>query len=307
MSIKKLNEQFAQTFQGDGFNSSNGVFKVKYKAFDDLSKAKGREINPYDHIQGEEYQIGDIVLARLSGNTKKKRIKAEVISSMRTEDGKGTEFKVRSLASKKIYTVPSYALEFYDDRGHIERSRTGGSTISNKEKFLNSLKYNNGNFIWGSMESKNNNMRTDMLLKEGDSVSERPSIIDPSINVILIDTNHPDYGLHIENFKKLGGIYTIPENKSIYIHKEDPNFSKFNDSHLTVIEAVEIAKMLSKDSSVDEKYSDILAAQILRNKGHKDAYKIIASNFLKKHGISYGEAVDELAPSMKNHLPEREM
>ena len=306
MSIKKLNEQFAQTFSGDGFNSSNGVFKVKYKAFDDLSKAKGREINPYDHIKGEEYQIGDIVLAKLSGS-KKKKVRAEVISSTRTEDGKGTKFKIRSLVTKKIYTVPSYALEFYDDRGHKERDQTGASTISNKEKFLNSLKYNNGNFIWGSLESKTNDMRTDMLLKEGDSVLERPSIIDPSIKVVLIDTNHPDYDLHIENFKKLGGIYTIPENKSIYINKEDSNFYKFNDNHLIVIEAVEIAKMLAKDSSIGEKYSDVLAAQILRNKGHKDAYKIIASNFLKKHGVSYGESVDELFPSMKQHLPEREM
>jgi len=307
MIIKKLNEQFAQTFSGDGFNSSNGVFKVKYKPFDDLSQAKGRELHPYDHVKGEEYQMGDIVLARLSGNKKKKRIKAEVISLVRTEDGKGTKFKIRSLQSKKIYTVPSYALEFYDDRGHMDNSKQGSSTISNKQKFLTSLKYNNGNFIWGSMESKTNDMRTDMLLKEGDSVLERPSIIDPSIKVVLIDTNHPDYDLHINNFKKLGGIYAVPENKSIYIHKEDPSFSKFNDNHLVVIEAVEIAKMLSKGSEIDEKYNDVLAAQILRNKGYKEAYKIIASNFIKKHGVSYGESVDELFPSMKHHLPEREM
>lgn len=305
MKIKKLNEQFAQSFSGDGFNSSNGVFKVKYKPFDDLSQAKGREIHPYDHIKGEEYQIGDIVLVRL--NAKKKKIRAEVLASTRTDDGKGTRFKVRSLQSKKIYTVPSYALEFYDDRGHMDKSKQGTSAMSNKEKFITSLKYNNGNFIWGSMESKNNDMRTDMLLKEGDSILERPSIIDPSIKVVLIDNNHPDYNLHIDNFKKLGGIYTVPENKSIYIHKEDPSFSKFNDSHLIAIEAVEIAKMLSKDSSVDEKYSDVLAAQILRNKGHRESYKMIASNFLKKHGVSYGEAADEFVPSMKQHLPEREM
>ena len=75
-----------------------------------------------------------------------------------------------------------------------------------------------------------------------------------------------------------------------------------DDSHeVTVIDSME----RGKESSVDEKYSDVLAAQILRNKGHKDAYKIIASNFLKKHGVSYGEAVDEFLPSMKQHLPER--
>jgi hypothetical protein len=126
------------------------------------------------------------------------------------------------------------------------------------------------------------------------------------MSVVLIDDTHPDYATHIENFKKLGSIYTIPENKSIYIHKKDPSFAKFNDNHLVVIEAVEIAKILSNKKDVmDEKYNDVLAAQILRNKGLKEAYKIIASNFLKKYGTSYGECADEFIPSMKQYLPER--
>jgi hypothetical protein len=305
MKIKKLNEQFAQTFSGDGFNSSNGVFKVKYKAFDDLSQAKGREIHPYDQVKGEEFQVGDLVSVNTGGKSKKK-MKAEVISASRTEDGKSMKFKVRSLHTNKIYTVPVYAIEFLQDNGNSIRKEKNGATIANKEKWLMSLKYNNGNFIWGSLESKNTNMKTDMLLKEGDSAMERPSIIDPSINVALIDDTHPDYTTHIENFKKLGSIYTIPENKTIYIHKKDPSFSRFNDNHLVVIEAVEIAKMLSgRKNNIDEEYNDVLAAQILRNKGLKEAYKIIASNFLKKHGISYGEAADEFVPSMKQYLPER--
>ena len=134
---------------------------------------------------------------------------------------------------------------------------------------------------------------------------ERPGFIDPNIQVVLIDTNHPDYQHHVENFKKLGPIYSVPENKAIYINKSDANFSKFNDNHLTVIEAVEAAKALTKNKNIDEKYSDVLAAQILRNKGLKEAYKIIASNFMKKHGVSYGEAADELVPSMVEYLPQR--
>jgi len=306
MKIKKLNEQFSQTFSGDGFNSSNGVFKVRYKAYDDLSQSKGREIHPYDHVNGEEFQVGDLVLVNLGSKTKKK-MKAEVVSSFRTEDGKTTKFKVKSTATNKIYAVPVYAIEFLQDNGNaITKKGANGSTITNKEKWLNSLKYNNGNFIWGSLESKKLNMKSDMLLKEGDSVMERPSIIDPAMSVVLIDDTHPDYATHIENFKKLGSIYTIPENKSIYIHKKDPSFAKFNDNHLVVIEAVEIAKILSNKKDVmDEKYNDVLAAQILRNKGLKEAYKIIASNFLKKYGTSYGECADEFIPSMKQYLPER--
>jgi hypothetical protein len=304
MKIKRLNEQFAQSFSGDGFNSSNGVFRVKYKAYDDLSKAKGNDPHPYDYVKGQEFQAGDIVYARLKKNSKK-RITGEIISSIRTPDGKSTIFKIRNIETSKIYTVPIYAIEPLEDRGNIALGARSASTISNKQKFLTSLRYNAGNFIWGSLESKNQNMKTDILLKEGDSVLERPGIIDPSIQVVLIDSGHPDYKNHIENFKKLGVIYSVPEDKTIYIHKEDPNFSKINDSHLIAMEALEVAKMICNGKqNIEEKFNDVLAAQILRNKGQKDAYKIIASNFMKKHGVSYGQCADELVPKMQQYLIE---
>lgn len=300
MRIKKINEQFAQSFSGDGFNSSNGVFKVKYKALDDLSQSRGREIHPYDHVKGEEFQTGDVVLVKTRNSRKK--VKGEVISSTRSSDGKRNNFKIRSLEDNKIYTVPVFALEFSDDKGNIAKKNLGASTISNRQKFLTGLKYNNGNFIWGSLESKSN-PKNDILLQEGTSTLERPGIIDPSLKIVLIDTNRPDYQQHIENFKKLGIIYLVPENKTLYINREDPNFNKITDNHLVVIEAIEIAKMMTSENvSGDSRFNDVLAAQILRNKGHKDAYKIIASNFENKHNISYGESVDELLPQMENYL-----
>ncbi len=296
--IKRLNEQFAQTFSGDGFNSSNGVFKVKYKSYDDLSQSRGRELHPYDYVKGEEFQTGDIVMAKIKNLRNK--IKAEVISTARTSDGKRTVFKIKSLADNKMYTVPLYALELSNDQGNISKKNMGASTISNRQKFLTGLKYNNGNFIWGSLESKSNS-KTDILLQEGSSKMERPGIIDPSIKVVLIDTNIPDYEQHVENFKKLGIVYLVPENRTLFIHKSDPNFAKLTDNHLIVIEAVEVAKDLSKNHK-DGRVQDILAAQILRNKGLKEAYKIIASNFEKKHGVSYGESLDELFSEIKGYL-----
>lgn len=296
--IKRLNEQFAQTFAGDGFNSSNGVFRVRYKSFDDLSQARGRELHPYDYVKGEEYQPGDIVIAKVKNL--KNKVKAEIVSTARTPDGKRTVFKIKSLADNKMYTVPVYALELSNDQGNISKKNMGASTISNRQKFLTGLKYNNGNFIWGSLESKSN-PKSDILLQEGSAKMERPGIIDPTIKVILIDTNIPDYNQHVENFKKLGMIYLVPENKTLFIHKSDPNFSKLTDNHLIVIEAVEVAKMIS-DSKKDSRIHDILAAQILRNKGLKEAYKIIASNFEKKHGVSYGESLDELLSEVQGYL-----
>jgi hypothetical protein len=302
MKIKRLNEQFAQSFSGDGFNSSNGVFKVKYKAYADLSQPKGREINPYDHIKGEEIQMGDYVKARVKG--KKDPIEAEVIGVKRSPDGRGTIFKVKDLKNNKIYNLPSFAVELHTDRGNTSMaSNSTGATSANKEKFLNALKYAAGNFVWSALESKLENSKADILLKEGSDKLERPGIIDPSVSVQLIDTNHADYKNHIENFKKMGIIYSIPEEKKIFIHKSDPDFKKLNDKHLITMEAVELAKCMSKGKKdIDEKYNDVLAAQILRNKGHKDSYKLIASNFMNKHGVSYGECADDYVPSMQEYF-----
>jgi len=36
--------------------------------------------------------------------------------------------------------------------------------------------------------------------------------------------------------------------------------------------------------------------------GLKEAYKIIASNFEKKHGVSYGESLDELFSEIEGYL-----
>ena len=43
--IKSLNEYFSQTL-GDSFNSSNGVFKVNYRSYSDLSLPVGRGPDP---------------------------------------------------------------------------------------------------------------------------------------------------------------------------------------------------------------------------------------------------------------------
>jgi hypothetical protein len=265
-----------------------------------LCKRKLRRIEEGTIGKGEEYGIGDIVIAKIKG----KKIKAEIISSIRSENGKSLIFKVKSTDTNKTYKVPHYALEFYEDRGHASSRNQGASTISNKQKFLTSLRYNAGNFIWGSLESKNNNTRKDLLLVEGSLDSRRPGIIDPSLHVILIDESHPDYSRHIENFKKMGIVYSVLEDKCIYIHKNDPKFHKINDNHLLVIEALESAKLILKNraSVLDERSKDILAAQILRKKGHKEAYALIASNFSNKHGISYGECADNLVPSLQKYL-----
>ena len=70
-TIKSLNEYFAQSLDGDSFNSSNGVFKVSYRAYDDLSMPVGRGQDPSLLIKDSIFQTGDLVMGNVKGKDKK--------------------------------------------------------------------------------------------------------------------------------------------------------------------------------------------------------------------------------------------
>ncbi len=148
--IKSLNEYFSQTLTGDSFNSSDGVFKVNYKAYSDLSLAVGRDEDPSRFIKDSVFQIGDLVKGNVKG--KKSKIKGEVIESSKSTDGKSYIIKIQSFKNKKTYALIPGSIEFIADRGH-----TGDITrmaISSRDKNAQNLRYSSGNIVWGSFEGK---------------------------------------------------------------------------------------------------------------------------------------------------------
>ncbi len=148
--IKLISEQFAQSINGDGFNSSNGVFKVDYKAYSDLSLAVGRDPDPSLLVKDSVFQMGDIVKGKIKGRNKK--ISGEVIEVKKSTDGKSYLIKVQALKDKKNYTLTPGSIEFVKDNGNSQN--TSGMSIDSREKNAQNLKYNGGNIIWGSMENK---------------------------------------------------------------------------------------------------------------------------------------------------------
>jgi hypothetical protein len=148
--IKLINEQFAQSINGDGFNSSNGVFKVNYKAYSDLSLAVGRDPDPSLLVKDSVFQMGDVVKGKIKGS--KKNVSGEVIETKKSTDGKSYVIKIQALKDKKNYTLTPGSIEFVKDNGNTQN--TVGMSISSREKNAQNLKYNGGNIIWGSMENK---------------------------------------------------------------------------------------------------------------------------------------------------------
>jgi hypothetical protein len=148
--IKRIDEQFAQSINGDGFNSSNGVFKVNYKAYTDLSLAVGRDADPSLLVKDSVFQIGDIVKGKVKGKSKK--VEGEIIETSKSTDGKSYLIKIQAFKDKTTYTLIPGSIEFCEDRGNTKNVM--GMGISSREKNAQNLKYNGGNIIWGSLENK---------------------------------------------------------------------------------------------------------------------------------------------------------
>lgn len=273
--IRLINEQFAQSINGDGFNSSNGVFKVNYKAYSDLSLAVGRDPDPSLLVKDSAFQVGDIVKGKVKGLTKK--IKGEVIETSKAQDGKSYIIKIQSLKNKKNYTLIPGSIEFYEDRGN---SRNGaGMAIDSKEKNAQNLKYNGGNIIWGSLENK--------VLDHPYADVEGGEVGGPmgtDWKVVFVD-DLPQGNLLFNS------LVADPKNKLISFSRSASNGAskdllKAGESYCYFLYHPEL-------SNESDDLKCILAVVFLEMKNEQEAKKEIIKNCPELTGRSYGECRDE--------------
>lgn len=291
MRIKRLNEQqyFSQSFSGDGYNTSNGVFKVSYKPYDDLSISKGRDSVPSQYIRGQEYAIGDLVRGKITGS--EEPVSGKIVSMIRNPEATEYKIKVKSDATNKVFPVILASVELVSSTGFAPIGR-GANVDQHKDKMALSMKYSMGGLVWGKLESASS--KGDVLLTDNGKKITRKGILDNSLTLSVVTQDSPHYEIHQQNFKKLGIAYMDTNSRTIYIDGMSQDFQSLTDSHLLTIEAHEIAHNMIKNLHVEneEVICDLVAAKILRNKGYTSAYKIIVSNFMGRHNISYGESLD---------------
>ncbi len=122
--ILSINEFFDVGVFGDtyGYGGANGVFKVQYKPYKDLSVSVGPDPNVPRDIPGSKFQIGDIVIG-IPLNSKKK-VAGMVVKNPRAADNKSYRYFVQVHSKKKdgeevLELVPD-TVEFVDmgDKGH---------------------------------------------------------------------------------------------------------------------------------------------------------------------------------------------
>ncbi len=273
--IKLINEQFAQSINGDSFNSSNGVFKVNYKAYSDLSIAVGRDADPSLLIKDSVFQVGDIVKGKSKGTNKK--IEGEVIQTSKAIDGKSYIIKIQSLKNKKNYTLIPGSIEFCEDRGNTKNVM--GMGINSREKNAQNLKYNGGNIIWGSLENKA--LDHPYLDVEGDPV-EGPMGTGWKIQ---FSDDLPEEDLMFNCF------VPAPEKNTIHFSRSSVN-NVFKD----ILKAVEAFCYFCYHPELSEETLDLkalLSILFLELKNEMESKKHVIQHFPSLCNKSYGESKDE--------------
>ncbi len=127
--IKSINEFFDTGIFGDtyGYGGANGVLKINYKPFSDLSVSVGPDPNYPRNVKGSEFQVGDFVVAQpLNSKNRKNRKIGIIVRSQRSTDNKGYRYFIQVFnigkLTEKVIEVKSDTVKFIDqgNKGHQE-------------------------------------------------------------------------------------------------------------------------------------------------------------------------------------------
>ena len=124
--IKTLNEFFDVGVFGDtyGYGGANGIFKVNYKPFKDLSVSVGPDPNVPRTIPGSKFQVGDFVVG-IPINSKKK-VAGMVVKNVLAPDNKSYRYFVqvhtKGKKEQQVLELVPDSVEFVDmgDKGHMQ-------------------------------------------------------------------------------------------------------------------------------------------------------------------------------------------
>lgn len=122
--ILSINEFFDTGVFGDtyGYGGANGIFKVQYKPYKDLSVTVGPDPRVPRTIPGSKFQVGDIVIG-IPINQKKK-VAGMVIKNVLAPDNKSYRYYVqihtKGDKEQKVLELIPDTVEFVDmgDKGH---------------------------------------------------------------------------------------------------------------------------------------------------------------------------------------------
>lgn len=124
--IKSINEYFDVGAFGDtyGYGGANGVLKINYKPFNDLSVSVGPDPNVERTVKGSEFQIGDVVIGQPLDS--KDKIIGVIVRSFRNPDNREYRYFIqvynRGKKTERVIEIKSDSIKFAEggDHGNME-------------------------------------------------------------------------------------------------------------------------------------------------------------------------------------------
>ena len=124
--IKSINEYFDVGAFGDtyGYGGANGVLKINYKPFNDLSVSVGPDPNIERTVKGSEFQLGDVVIAQPLNS--KDKVIGVIVRSFRNPDNQEYRYFIqvynRGKKTERVIEVKSDSIKFAEggDHGNME-------------------------------------------------------------------------------------------------------------------------------------------------------------------------------------------
>lgn len=120
-SIYEFDSAFGDTY---GYGGANGILKINYKPFSDLSVSVGQDPNMETTVKGSQFQVGDVVVAQPLHS--KKKLTGIIVRSFRDPDNKEYRYFIQvynvGKKTEKVIEVKSDSIKFAEggDHGHIE-------------------------------------------------------------------------------------------------------------------------------------------------------------------------------------------
>ena len=134
--IKSINEDFGGESGafGDtyGYGGANGILKINYKPFSDLSVSVGTDPNMPTNVKGDEYKIGDVVIAEPLDS--KDKVTGVIVRAFRNPNNIGYRYYIQ------VYNKGKKTERVIEIKGNSVKFAEGGEhgSISTKTKHKNS-------------------------------------------------------------------------------------------------------------------------------------------------------------------------
>jgi hypothetical protein len=134
--IKSINEDFGGESGafGDtyGYGGANGILKINYKPFSDLSVSVGQDPNLKTEVKGSEYKIGDVVIAEPLDS--KDKVTGVIVRAFRKPDNLEYRYFIqvynRGKKTERVIEIKGNSVKFAEGGDH--------GNMATKSKYKNS-------------------------------------------------------------------------------------------------------------------------------------------------------------------------